>query len=276
MLMAMAGLFRAGLVEWVSAMTYQAASGAGAKHMRELVSQMGVVHGAAAADARGSVVRDSRDRSHGDRHAAQRRSARPSTSAIRWRAACCPGSTRTSGNGQSREEWKAMAEANKILGRPALPIPDRRHLRADRRDALPQPGADREADDATSRCATSRRMLAGAHEWVRRRAQRARRKPARADARRRVRHAARADRPPPQAGDGAGVPDRRSPWATSCSGAPPSRCAACSASSWASPRTAPRGTSDGGVSWLVVVLVVGGLTVSGYDCSIASRQLADN
>src|SRR5688500_4614488 len=49
MLMAMAGLFRAGLVEWVSAMTYQAASGAGAKHMRELVSQMGVVHAAASA-----------------------------------------------------------------------------------------------------------------------------------------------------------------------------------------------------------------------------------
>ena len=44
MLMAMAGLFRAGLVEWVSAMTYQAASGAGAKNMRELVAQMGVVH----------------------------------------------------------------------------------------------------------------------------------------------------------------------------------------------------------------------------------------
>src|SRR4030095_13094023 len=50
MLMAMAGLFKAGLVEWVTAMTYQAASGAGAKNMRELVAQMGVVHGAAAAE----------------------------------------------------------------------------------------------------------------------------------------------------------------------------------------------------------------------------------
>src|SRR3954466_5481867 len=46
MLMAMTGLFRAGLVEWVTAMTYQAASGAGAQHMRELVSQMGSTHSA--------------------------------------------------------------------------------------------------------------------------------------------------------------------------------------------------------------------------------------
>src|SRR5262249_30233123 len=47
MLMAMTGLFRADLVEWVTAMTYQAASGAGAQHMRELVSQMGRVHATA-------------------------------------------------------------------------------------------------------------------------------------------------------------------------------------------------------------------------------------
>ena len=48
MLMAMTGLFRAGLIEWVSAMTYQAASGAGAQHMRELIAQMGAIHGAVA------------------------------------------------------------------------------------------------------------------------------------------------------------------------------------------------------------------------------------
>src|SRR3990172_8463122 len=47
MLMAMAGLFKAGLVEWMTAMTYQAASGAGAANMRELVAQMGAVHAAA-------------------------------------------------------------------------------------------------------------------------------------------------------------------------------------------------------------------------------------
>jgi aspartate-semialdehyde dehydrogenase len=49
MLMAVGGLLRAGLVEWITAMTYQSASGAGAKHMRELLEQMGVVHDAAAA-----------------------------------------------------------------------------------------------------------------------------------------------------------------------------------------------------------------------------------
>ena len=47
MLMALAGLFKAGLVEWMTAMTYQAASGAGAAHMRELVAQMGAVHATA-------------------------------------------------------------------------------------------------------------------------------------------------------------------------------------------------------------------------------------
>src|SRR5689334_18624470 len=49
MLMAMTGLFRAGLVEWVTAMTYQAASGAGAQNMRELAEQMGVTHASVAA-----------------------------------------------------------------------------------------------------------------------------------------------------------------------------------------------------------------------------------
>jgi len=48
MLMALGGLFRAGLVEWLSSMTYQAASGAGAPNMRELLSQMGVLHGSVA------------------------------------------------------------------------------------------------------------------------------------------------------------------------------------------------------------------------------------
>ena len=49
MLMAVGGLLRAGAVEWITAMTYQSASGAGAKHMRELLQQMGALHGAAAA-----------------------------------------------------------------------------------------------------------------------------------------------------------------------------------------------------------------------------------
>ena len=46
MLMALGGLFKAGLIDWITSMTYQAASGAGAQNMRELISQMGVIHGA--------------------------------------------------------------------------------------------------------------------------------------------------------------------------------------------------------------------------------------
>ncbi len=49
MLMALGGLFREGLVEWITAMTYQAASGAGAQNMRELIEQMGAAHASAAA-----------------------------------------------------------------------------------------------------------------------------------------------------------------------------------------------------------------------------------
>ena len=49
MMMALGGLFRAGLVEWITSMTYQAASGAGAQNMRELLAQMGAVHASAAA-----------------------------------------------------------------------------------------------------------------------------------------------------------------------------------------------------------------------------------
>jgi aspartate-semialdehyde dehydrogenase len=82
MLMATDGLFRAGLVEWVTAMTYQAASGAGAPQMKELVAQMGHVHRSAAAlldDPQSAILAVDR-----------------TPSASRWRAACCRGSTRTS------------------------------------------------------------------------------------------------------------------------------------------------------------------------------------
>jgi aspartate-semialdehyde dehydrogenase len=122
MLMALAGLIRAGLVEWVTAMTYQAASGAGAEHMRELVQQMGKLYGAAhhLADDPGAAILEI------DKAVAE---------AIRGRnlpvaqfghplaGSLLPWIDKDLGNGQSREEWKAMAEANKILGRSANPIP---------------------------------------------------------------------------------------------------------------------------------------------------------
>ena len=122
MLMALAGLIQAGLVEWVTAMTYQAASGAGAGHMRELVQQMGNLYGAArhlADDPRSAILEI-------DRAVAE---------AIRGRGlpvaqfghplagSLLPWIDKDLGNGQSREEWKAMAEANKILGRMADPMP---------------------------------------------------------------------------------------------------------------------------------------------------------
>jgi len=122
MLMAMAGLFRAGLVEWVSPMTYQAASGAGAKNMRELVSQMGVVHGAAAARLAdpASAILDI-DRSVTD---TLRGSSLPVEQfGYPLAGSLLPWIDKDLGNGQSREESKAMAEGNKILGRERAPIP---------------------------------------------------------------------------------------------------------------------------------------------------------
>jgi aspartate-semialdehyde dehydrogenase len=122
MLMAMAGLFRAGLVEWVSAMTYQAASGAGAKHMRELVSQMGVVHAAASAglsDPSSAILDIDRTVTTTLRGAALpvEQFGHPLAGSL------LPWIDKDLGNGQSREEWKSMAEANKILGRSGSPIP---------------------------------------------------------------------------------------------------------------------------------------------------------
>ena len=122
MLMAMDGLFRADLIEWTTSMTYQAASGGGAKHMRELVSQMGLAHASVAdllADPRSSILDIDRQLI-----ATQRGSDFPvenfeyplAGSLLAWIDADL-------GNGQSREEWKAQAEGNKILGRSSRPIP---------------------------------------------------------------------------------------------------------------------------------------------------------
>jgi aspartate-semialdehyde dehydrogenase len=122
MLMAIAGLLQAGLVEWVTAMTYQAASGAGAQHMRELVQQMGKLYGAARhlADDEGAAILEI------DKAVAEaiRSSGLPVAQFGHPLAgSLLPWIDKDLGNGQSREEWKAMAEANKILGRSANPIP---------------------------------------------------------------------------------------------------------------------------------------------------------
>ena len=122
MLMGMHGLLREGLVEWITAMTYQAASGAGAQHMRELVAQMGVVSQAAGkllADPASSILEI--DRAVSD---ALRGEALPREHfGYALAGSLLPWIDKDLGNGQSREEWKAQAEGNKILGRARDPIP---------------------------------------------------------------------------------------------------------------------------------------------------------
>lgn len=122
MLMALGGLFKKGLVEWAIPTTYQAASGAGAKCMRELIDQMGTI--------KESVSTEIRDPARSildiDRRVAKaigsssfpitELSAPLAGSLIPWIDAKCR-------NGQSREEWKAGVEVNKIIGTQGSPIP---------------------------------------------------------------------------------------------------------------------------------------------------------
>ena len=122
MLMGLGGLFKAGLVEWMTAMTYQAASGAGAAQMRELVQQMGFAHAAAREllDNPASAIADI------DTTVAEtlRGASFPTTSIGQPLAgSLLPWIDKDLGNGQSKEEWKGMAETNKILGRRTGEIP---------------------------------------------------------------------------------------------------------------------------------------------------------
>jgi aspartate-semialdehyde dehydrogenase len=122
MLMSMAGLFREGLVDWVTAMTYQAASGAGAQNMRELAAQMGVAHASVAAllaDQKSSILEIDRA------IATAMRSPEFPTQHFGFPLAgsVLPWIADDLGNGQSKEEAKAQAEGNKILGRQDQPIP---------------------------------------------------------------------------------------------------------------------------------------------------------
>ncbi len=122
MLMAIGGLFDKGLVEWITPMTYQAASGAGARNMRELIQQMGAVH-----DEVASLIEDPAS--------AILEIDRKVTSFIRsddyptneWpvplAASLIPWIDVPLESGQSKEEWKAQVETNKILGRSDNPVP---------------------------------------------------------------------------------------------------------------------------------------------------------
>jgi len=113
--MALAGLLQADAVEWITCMTYQAASGAGAQNMRELLQQMGEAHLAAKsllADPQSSILDIDREVAgilREERFPTQHFGVPLAGSLIPW-------IDKDLGNGVSREEWKGMAETNKILG----------------------------------------------------------------------------------------------------------------------------------------------------------------
>jgi aspartate-semialdehyde dehydrogenase len=122
MLMGVAGLFQHDLIEWMTSMTYQAASGAGAANMRELAEQMARVGESARRllDDPASSARDN------DRQITQtlRSPDLPKTQFGHPLAgSLLPWIDKDLGNGQSREEWKGQAETNKILGRNGRPVP---------------------------------------------------------------------------------------------------------------------------------------------------------
>src|SRR5262245_10724258 len=115
MLMGLQGLVQAGLVEWMTSMTYQAASGAGAQNMRELLKQMAVASGCVKeqlADPASAILEI-------DRRVAEtlRSPAYPVEHfAVPLAGSVIPWIDKDLGNGQSKEEWKGQAETNKILG----------------------------------------------------------------------------------------------------------------------------------------------------------------
>ena len=122
MLLGLHGLFKAGLVEWITAMTYQAASGAGAENMRELVGQMGFAHASAQAllaDPAAAIL--DIDRAVSDSLRSEQLPHHHFGGALA--GSLLPWIDKDLGNGQSKEEWKAQAEGNKILGREKQPIP---------------------------------------------------------------------------------------------------------------------------------------------------------
>ena len=121
MLMGLAGLFQRDLIEWMTCMTYQAASGAGAPNMRELLEQMGVLHGSVAEllkDPGSAILEIDRQVTgalRGDALPKKEFGAPLAGNLLPW-------IDREVEDGQSREEWKGLVETNKILGT-TQPIP---------------------------------------------------------------------------------------------------------------------------------------------------------
>jgi len=121
MLIGLGGLFQKGLIEWMTSMTYQAASGAGAQNMRELIRQMGSIHASVKSkldDPAASILgidKTVADTIRSEGFPKQHFGAPLAGSLIPWIDIQLD-------NGQSKEEWKGQAETNKILGREARPI----------------------------------------------------------------------------------------------------------------------------------------------------------
>ncbi len=128
MLMGVGALYKAGLVEWMSAMTYQAASGGGAAHMRELLTQYGTLNASVRHlldDPKSAILEIDRQL------AATQRNLSPAETAnfgVPLGGSLIPWIDKDLGDGSSKEEWKGGAETNKILGQgagfatPAVPV----------------------------------------------------------------------------------------------------------------------------------------------------------
>lgn len=116
MLMGVGALYKAGLVEWMSTQTYQAASGGGAQHMRELLTQYGTINQAVKSlldDPKSAILEIDRQVVATQR---QLSSDEIANFAVPLGGSLIPWIDKDLGNGVSKEEWKAMAETNKILG----------------------------------------------------------------------------------------------------------------------------------------------------------------
>ena len=122
MLMGVGALYKAGLVEWMSTQTYQAASGGGAQHMRELLTQYGTLNSEVSdllADPKSAILEIDR------KVIAKQRSLSADETAnfgVPLGGSLIPWIDRDLGDGMSKEEWKGMAETNKILGTAAIPV----------------------------------------------------------------------------------------------------------------------------------------------------------
>ena len=122
MLMGVGALYKAGLVEWMSTQTYQAASGGGAQHMRELLTQYGTLNAAVKPlldDPKSAILDIDRRLIEAQRHLSAEETAH---FGVPLGGSLIPWIDKDLGDGTSKEEWKGMAETNKILGN-THPIP---------------------------------------------------------------------------------------------------------------------------------------------------------